>query len=64
MDTVNGIIPEEMMYHNQRKNVRTWLITQPWPAHIKREALFAWARTVGLKLQEWEVQQVVDSGIE
>lgn len=62
-DSPTGIIPEEYMYRNQRKNVIAWLITQPWPGHIKRDLLFGWARTVFVRMTEKEVQMVVDSGV-
>lgn len=63
-DSPTGIIPETMMNPKSRKQVVAWLITQPWPGHIKRDVLFGWARTVGIRLLEREVQQVVSSGLE
>jgi hypothetical protein len=63
-DSPTGIIPEAMMNPYSRKQVVAWLITQPWPGHIKREVIFGWARTVGIRLLEREVDQVVASGIE
>lgn len=63
-DSPTGIIPEEYMYRNQRKNVIAWLITQPFPGHIKRDLIFAWARTVFVRMTANEVQRVVDSGVE
>lgn len=62
-DSPTGIIPEELMYPAKRKDVRAWLIAQPWPAHIKRDLFFAWARTVVVRLSEREVSEVEASGI-
>lgn len=63
-DSPTGIIPEVYMTRRSRKVVVAWLIAQPWPGHIKREVLFGWARTVGIRLLEREVDQVVKSGRE
>ena len=52
------------MYPAKRKDVRAWLIAQPWPAHIKRDVLFAWARTVAVRLSGREVTEVEASGIQ
>lgn len=63
-DSPTGIIPEELMYPAQRKQVRLWLIQQPWPGHVKRDLLFAWARTVFVRLGQQEIADVEASGIE
>jgi len=64
MDSPTGIIPEDLMYVERRKDVRQWLIAQPWPGHMKRDLLFAWARTVVVRLSEREVAEVEASGVE
>lgn len=62
MDSPTGIIPEEYMFREMRRAVRAWLIAQPYPAEVKRDLLFAWARTVGVKISEKEVIAVQQSG--
>lgn len=62
-DSPTGIIPEELMYKEKRKEVRAWLIQQPLPGHMKRDLLFAWARTVYVRLGHNEVAEVEASGI-
>lgn len=61
-DSPTGIIPENLMYPEMRKQVRAWLIQQPLPGHIKRDLLFAWARTVYVRLSAREVAEVEASG--
>jgi hypothetical protein len=63
-DSPTGIIPEELMYKEKRKEVRAWLIRQPLPGHMKRDLLFAWARTVYVKLGHREVSEVEASGLD
>lgn len=64
MDSPTGIIPEDLMYPEKRKQVRAWLVAQPLPGFVKRNLLFAWARTVFVKLSAREVDEVQNSGIE
>jgi hypothetical protein len=61
-DSPTGIIPEYLMFREKRKDVRAWLISQPFPAHMKRDLLFAWARTVVIRLSASEVSEVENSG--
>lgn len=61
-DSPTGIIPEDLMYREKRKDVRAWLISQPFPAHMKRDLLFAWARTVVVRLSQSEIAEVEKSG--
>lgn len=61
-DSPTGIIPEELMYKERRKEVRAWLIAQPLPGYTKRNLLFAWARTVYVKLGHKEIAEVEASG--
>lgn len=61
-DSPTGIIPEDLMYPYKRAEVVRWLIIQPWPGYLKRDMLFAWSRTVGIRMKETEVEQVVASG--
>jgi len=63
-DSPTGIIPEELMYKEKRKQVRAWLIAQPLPGHIKRDLLFGWARTVYVRLSANEVTEVESSGLQ
>ncbi len=50
------------MYPEMRKQVRAWLIAQPLPGNMKRDLLFAWARTVYVRLSAKEVTEVENSG--
>ena len=62
-DSPTGIIPEDLMFKEMRKEVRAWLIAQPLPSHMKRDLLFAWARTVYVRLGAREVAEVEASGL-
>ncbi len=62
MYDATGVIPEELMYIERRKDVRQWLISFPVPGHVKRELLLSWARTVFVKLSEREIVEVMNSG--
>ena len=64
MDSPTGIIPEDLMFRERRREVRAFIIGLALPGHIKREILFAWSRTVAVRLTAREVQEVTDSGIQ
>lgn len=62
MDSVTGIMPEALIKRNARKDARAWIIAQPWPDYVKRQAMFAWARTVGVRMTAKEMDMVIASG--
>ena len=62
MDSPTGIIPEDLMYPAMRKQAVEFIKSTAYPGHMKRELLFAWARTVVVRLSEKEVIEVMSSG--
>lgn len=62
MDSPTGVIPEHLISADMRAEAIAWLTQQVWPGYVKREYLFAWARTVGVQLTQAEVVQVESSG--
>lgn len=61
MDSPTGTIPEELMSADKRQEVIAFLVGQPLPGYIRRSYLFAWARTVGVRLQESDVVAVLNA---
>lgn len=64
IDSPTGIIPETLMYRERRKQAIAYIVSLPLPGFLKRDLLFAWARTVRVKVLEREVIEVINSGIE
>ena len=64
MDSPTGIMPEDLLFREKRREAKAWIIAQPWPADNKRSMLFAWARTVAVRLTRNEVEAVTSTGID
>jgi hypothetical protein len=50
MESPTGIIPEELMYPQQKAAVAQLLYNLPLPGHEKVQLMYGWARTVGAKV--------------
>jgi hypothetical protein len=64
MESPTGIIPEELMYREKKKDVILFLQAQAFPGDFKRRLLEGWAITVGLRLRGIDFQMVEKSGID
>lgn len=64
MEQPTGIIPEELMYPQKKKEVINFLIAAPAPGDFKRRLLEGWVRWVGIKLTGAEYRRVESSGID
>lgn len=49
MISTTGIIPEDLMYPQKKKDVINFLIAQPLPGNLKRRLLEGWCVTVGVR---------------
>lgn len=49
MISPTGIIPEDLMYPQRKKDVVNFLIAQPLPGNLKRRLLEGWCITVGVR---------------
>jgi hypothetical protein len=64
MESTTGIIPEELMYPQRKKETIAFLIAQPLPSWIKRRLLEGWCVTVGLRCKSSEYHLVEVSGVD
>jgi hypothetical protein len=49
MISPTGIIPEELLYPQRKKDVINFLIAQALPGNLKRRLLEGWCITVGVR---------------
>ena len=59
-----GIIPEELMFPQRKREVVNFLVSQPLPSWTKRRLLEGWALTVGIRLRSRDFHTVEVSGVE
>lgn len=64
MESPTGIIPEELMFREKKKDVIAFLQAQPYPGDFKRRLLEGWAITVGIRCRAFEFAMVEKSGID
>ncbi len=64
MESPTGIIPEELMYPQKKKEVILFLLAQPYAGDLKRRLLEGWAITVGIRLRGADYARVERSGID
>lgn len=64
MESPTGIIPEELMFPQKKKEVISFLLSQPYTGDFKRRLLEGWAVTVGLRLRGNDYARVEASGID
>ncbi len=64
MESPTGIIPEDLMYPQKKKEVISFLLAQPYNGDFKRRLLEGWAVTVGLRLRGADFRRVEASGID
>lgn len=62
MSSPTGIIPEELLFPRRLGDVMRYLKSLPIPGDEKRNLLFGWARTVGVKLRASQYRAVENSG--
>jgi len=64
MESPTGIIPEDLMFPQKKKEVITFLLSAPYTGDYKRRLLEGWAVTVGLRLRSADYSRVEKSGID
>ncbi len=64
MESPTGIIPENLMYPEKKKQVIAFLIAQPLPGDLKRRLLEGWMITVGIRLRSRDFAAVQNSGFD
>lgn len=64
MESPTGIIPEDLMYREKKRDVIAFLQAQAYPGDFKRRLLEGWAVTVGLRLRGSDFAAVERSGID
>ena len=62
MESTTGIIPEDLMFPQRKKQVIGFLIAQPLPSWTKRRLLEGWCITVGVRCRSREYHLVEISG--
>lgn len=62
MESPTGIIPEELMYPQLKREMLSWLIMQPLPSSTKRRLAQGWCITVGCRLKSREYHLLEVSG--
>ena len=64
MESTTGIIPEELMYPQLKKEVIAFLIALPLPSWTKRRLMEGWAMTVGIRVRSQEYHLLEVSGVD
>jgi hypothetical protein len=64
MISTTGIIPEELMYPEKKKEVIAFLQAQAFPGQFKRRLLEGWQITVGIRLRARDFNTVEASGVD
>lgn len=64
MESTTGIIPENLMYPQYKKDVISFLIAQPLPSWTKRRLLEGWCLTVGVRCFSSQYHLVEMSGVD
>lgn len=64
MESTTGIIPEELMYPQYKREVISFLISMPLPSWTKRRLLEGWCMTVGVRCRSAEYHILEVSGVD
>lgn len=64
MESTTGIIPENLMYPQMKKEVLNFLIAQPLPSWTKLRLLEGWCMTVGVRCSNKQYHLVDISGVD
>jgi hypothetical protein len=64
MISTTGIIPEDLMYPEKKKQVIAFLQAQPFPGDFKKRLLEGWQITVGIRLRAADFNAVEASGVD
>jgi hypothetical protein len=64
MESTTGIIPEDLMYPQYKKEVIAYLMALPLPSWTKRRLLEGWCMTVGVRVRSWEYHVLEVSGVD
>ena len=64
MESTTGIIPEDLMYPQRKRETIAFLIAQPLPSWTKVRLLEGWCMTVGVRCKSLEYHMVEISGVD
>jgi hypothetical protein len=64
MESTTGIIPENLMFPQMKKQVISFLIAQPLPSWTKRRLLEGWCVEVGVRCFSSQYHIVEASGVD
>lgn len=64
MISTTGIIPENLMFPEKKKEVIAFLQAQAFPGQFKRRLLEGWQITVGIRLRARDFNMVEASGVD
>jgi hypothetical protein len=62
VESPTGIIPEELMYPERKRDMVRFLLSQPLPSWVKRRLAEGWCITVGCRLRSREYHLLEVSG--
>lgn len=62
MESPTGIIPEELMYPQKKKEMLAWLLFFPLPSYTKQRLAEGWCMTVGCRLRKRDYHMLEVSG--
>lgn len=64
MISPTGVIPEELMYPERKRDVVNYLMALPIEGFLKKRYLEGWALTVGVRVQSKDYTAVDNTGID
>jgi len=64
VESPTGIIPEDLMYPQRKKDMLAFLMFQPLPSWTKRRLAEGWCITVGCRLNSREYHLLEVSGVD
>lgn len=64
MESPTGIIPEDLMFPEKKKQVIAFLQAQALPGDFKRRLLEGWCLTVGVRCRSKDFSDVANSGVD
>lgn len=64
MISTTGIIPEDLMFRERKRDVMNFLLASAYPSEFKRRLLEGWALTVGLRIRSSDYHLIEASGVD
>jgi hypothetical protein len=64
MESPTGIIPEELMYPQRKRQAKAWIMSMPYTSQFKSDLWKGWCVTVGLMATRLDYADIEASGID